>query len=177
MTEMIKLSGFGIFDITNWNPNVALELGIAIGLGEDYYVLFDPTKEESVIPTDLGGIDRLEYRDFTSLKEGLRRLLKQQFGAPGDPDLPTGAGHELNRLIDRLRIQALHLVSREPGIQIGGIAASLAVEVAHAQTIVRPLVGDSLETRGTRRGTRYYRPADLPASGGILETNRDEASA
>ncbi len=31
VTRMIKESGFAIFDITNWNPNVALELGIATG--------------------------------------------------------------------------------------------------------------------------------------------------
>jgi nucleoside 2-deoxyribosyltransferase len=45
VTRMIKESGFAIFDITNWNPNVALELGIATGLGEEYYVLFDDSKD------------------------------------------------------------------------------------------------------------------------------------
>jgi hypothetical protein len=159
---MIQRAGFGIFDITNWNPNVALELGIAIGLKEDYYVFFDPTQEESAIPTDLGGIDRLEYHDFSSLKDGLRRLLEQQFGAPGDVVDGAGAGHQFNALIEELRVEALAVVAEHPGIQMGGIAARLGVEVGHAQTIIRTLVGDSLETRGSRRGTRYYHPDDLP---------------
>jgi hypothetical protein len=162
VTEMIQMAGFGIFDITTWNPNVALELGISLGLKEDYYVLFDPTKGQTTIPTDLGGIDRLEYEDYSSLKEGLRRLLEQQFGAPGDPDRSGSTGDDFNTLIEQLRVEALEVVAEEPGIQIGGIAAKLAVDIAYARIIARPLVGDSLETRGARRGTRYYRPDDLP---------------
>jgi len=30
-----------IFDISTWNPNVALEIGLAEGLGVDYYILLN----------------------------------------------------------------------------------------------------------------------------------------
>jgi hypothetical protein len=43
---MIEESEFAIFDVTTWNPNVALELGIAIGSEQDSYILFNPTTQQ-----------------------------------------------------------------------------------------------------------------------------------
>ncbi len=139
-------------------------------------MLFDDSKDHSTVPTDLGGIDRLEYADFSSLRDGLRKLLKQQFGAPGDPDAGESAGDKLNQLVEELRVETLRVVAEEPGIQVGGIAARLSVDVTQAQTIVRPLVGDSLETRGTRRGTRYFHPDDLPPETDVEGPGAAEAS-
>ena len=34
IANYIKESQFGIYDITAWNPNVTLELGLALGMGE-----------------------------------------------------------------------------------------------------------------------------------------------
>src|SRR5262249_2489602 len=61
---MIAAADFSLFDITYWNPNVALELGIAYGRGLDFYILFDPTKEEEEVLADLRGIDRIEYTSY-----------------------------------------------------------------------------------------------------------------
>src|SRR5205823_10851369 len=54
---MMTGAAFCLFDITLWNANVALELGIAYGLRLDYYILFDPTKGNPDVLSDLRGID------------------------------------------------------------------------------------------------------------------------
>ena len=38
-----------------------LELGIAVGRSMNDYLLFNPEVAESDAPSDLGGIDRIEY--------------------------------------------------------------------------------------------------------------------
>jgi hypothetical protein len=156
---MIEEATFSIFDITTWNPNVALELGIAVGLDEDYYILFNPEHgSQSDVPSDLGGIDRLQYKDFSSLKDELRRLMEQQFGRPDDEDSEKGStGESFNEYTDQLRSKIPEIVSANPGIQIGGIAFQLGIPIEFTQSICRPLLDrDELETRGQRRGTRYF---------------------
>jgi hypothetical protein len=36
LTSYIKAADYCIFDISTWNPNVALEIGLAEGLGAEY---------------------------------------------------------------------------------------------------------------------------------------------
>ncbi|GJM23231.1 MAG: hypothetical protein DHS20C15_31460 [Planctomycetota bacterium] len=58
----ITRSDFCIFDITGWNPNVTLEVGLAEGLNKDYYVLFKPGKgAKREPPSDLKGVQRFQY--------------------------------------------------------------------------------------------------------------------
>jgi hypothetical protein len=62
----ITRADYSLFDITDWNANVSLELGLAEGLAEDYYVLFKPgrgSKREP--PADLRGLQRIDYRTFS----------------------------------------------------------------------------------------------------------------
>ncbi|MCA9372419.1 hypothetical protein KC726_06050 [Candidatus Woesebacteria bacterium] len=56
------------------NPNVMLELGIAIGANKDYYIVVDQATAEFIDKgvTDLKGIDRIEYSNLENLKEQLR---------------------------------------------------------------------------------------------------------
>jgi hypothetical protein len=58
---------FSIFDLSDWNPNVALELGLAQGLrkapGKPYYILLNTRRSENV-PSDIQGIQRLEYTSY-----------------------------------------------------------------------------------------------------------------
>jgi hypothetical protein len=158
---MIERAAFSLFDITTWNPNVALELGVAVGAKLDYYILFDPTKGEEGVPSDLGGIDRIQYASYKELREGLARLMTQQFGAPGaDEEKDSG---DVVAQLDSLREEIPNIVREEPGMQIGGIASAIGVPLEHAQVLVRPLVGDALVTRGAKRGTRYYVPENAPA--------------
>ena len=67
MKGNIAKADFSIFDLSNWNPNVALELGLAEGLkkkpGKQYYILLN-TKRSREVPSDIRGIQRLEYTSY-----------------------------------------------------------------------------------------------------------------
>lgn len=55
-----------VFDISTWNPNVALEIGLAEGLGVDYYILLNRKLKKNV-PADIQGLQRIEYASVKSL--------------------------------------------------------------------------------------------------------------
>ncbi len=177
--NMIEEAAFSIFDITTWNPNVSLELGIAVGLGEDYYILFDPTVDQTDVPSDIGGIDRLQYKDYATLKSELRRLLEQQYGAPSDEESSeAGRGDDFNAHIERLRGEDPSIVEADPGIQMGGIASKLGVPIEFAQSISRPLLeSGELETRGARRGMRYFVKGAAPEEASAEEGEHSEADS
>jgi hypothetical protein len=53
---------YSIFDITDWNANVTLELGLAEGLNKDYYILFKPGRgKKAEPPSDIKGLQRIQY--------------------------------------------------------------------------------------------------------------------
>jgi hypothetical protein len=156
---MIGESEFSIFDVTTWNPNVALELGVAIGSQQDYYILFNPSNGQEHPPSDLGGIDRLQYADYAELTEEVGRLMRQQFGAPREEQVEAGTERGANVLgqLEEMKAEIPEIVGRSPGMQIGSIASAIGMPVEFTQNLVRPLVGAELRTEGAKRGTRYYR--------------------
>lgn len=158
---MIHEAQFSVFDVTTWNPNVALELGIAIGAELDYYIAFNPAIEQGEVPADLGGIDRIQYTDYASLGEGVSNLMTQQFGPPLKER--TAKAQEraaaVTEHLDAISTEIPDLVARQPGLAIGGIASSMGVPIDLAKTLVRPLVEDGrLRTEGVKRGTKYFPP-------------------
>lgn len=72
MKGNIAKSDFSIFDLSDWNPNVALELGLAEGLkrraAKDYYILLN-TRRSREVPADIRGIQRLEYTSYDFKQE------------------------------------------------------------------------------------------------------------
>ena len=81
MKSNIAKSDFSLFDLSDWNPNVALELGLAEGLkrkaGKDYYILLN-SRRSSDVPSDIKGLQRLEYTSYDFKKAaGLGDLLIQ----------------------------------------------------------------------------------------------------
>ena len=94
MKGNIAKSDFSVFDLSNWNPNVALELGIAEGLkrkpGKDYYILLN-TRRSREVPADIRGIQRLEYTSYDFKRQsGLGDQLVQFILAMGNWPAPTG---------------------------------------------------------------------------------------
>src|SRR5437867_462635 len=69
--QMIDEADLSLFDISTWNPNVALELGLAMGLEADYFILRDTRirRRGDAVPADIGGLDRIEYRSLHDLRE------------------------------------------------------------------------------------------------------------
>ena len=68
--ERILTTQFGIYDVTNCNPNVCLELGIARGAGKPYYIILE---KGSQLPADLQGLDRIEYKSYKHLTKELKK--------------------------------------------------------------------------------------------------------
>jgi hypothetical protein len=62
LTSYIKAADFCIFDISLWNPNVALEIGLAEGLGVEYYILLKQSLSKDV-PADIQGLQRVQYSE------------------------------------------------------------------------------------------------------------------
>jgi hypothetical protein len=62
----LRVVDFCIFDISTWNANVALEIGLAAGLGVDYYILLN-RKLSKGVPADIQGLQRIEYESVSSL--------------------------------------------------------------------------------------------------------------
>lgn len=152
ITDMIVTARFSLFDITTWNPNVALELGIAMGRGRDYYLLFNPSHSGNPggtgVPADLGGLDRIQYTSYTELEERLTKLLAQEFGVRREERADPVAVY---------RERVPDIVGRRPGLKVGEIASELGIPVGVAQLVVRQLAGTGVfETTGVKRGTRYY---------------------
>lgn len=149
IANYIRESRFGIYDISGWNPNVTLELGLAFGLSERAFIAIDPSKTDvSEVPADLRGIDRIQYGSYSELQAGVERLLVQEF-----PVQPT---HDVENQLSQLREQTVRIISDSEGLKTPDIAKLLGVSVDMAKVVIRPLVGKELRIEGVKRGARYF---------------------
>jgi len=54
---------YSLFDITGWNANVTLELGLAEGLNKNYYIPFKRGRgRKAQAPSDIQGLQRIQYK-------------------------------------------------------------------------------------------------------------------
>ncbi len=66
----ISRTQFGIYDITNIRKtNVFLELGFAMGVKKPFYII---CKRGTEVPSDLQGLDRIEYESHKELTEHIK---------------------------------------------------------------------------------------------------------
>jgi len=145
----IRESRFGIYDISGWNPNVTLELGLAFGLTETAYIAIDPGKTNvAEVPADLRGLDRIQYGSYAELQAGVERLLAQEF-----PVKPT---HDVENQLAQLRGQTISIVTESEGLKITDIARLLGVSVDMAKVVVKPMLGNELRIDGIKRGAKYF---------------------
>lgn len=61
LNSYLRAVDYCIFDASMWNPNVSLEVGLAEGLGADYYILLNQKLSKDV-PSDIQGIQRIPYK-------------------------------------------------------------------------------------------------------------------
>jgi len=156
IARQIRSSRCGIYDISGWNANVSLELGLAYGMNERAYVIANPSKHVAgEVPSDLRGLDRLQYGSFNELRETIERIITEEF--------PIQPKHDVENELAALRQQAEQVIARSEGLLINDIAKLLGVSVDIAKVVVYPLVDSSLHTAGTKKGTRYFaRKASRP---------------
>ena len=155
IANYIRSSRFGIYDISGWNANVTLELGLAFGLTEKAYIAIDPSKTDiDEVPADLRGIDRIQYSSYSELQSGVETLLAQE--------LPVQPAHDVENQLQQLRTQTIGLVAESDGLRIPDIAELLGVSVDMAKLVVKPLVGEQFEIKGVKRGARYYMKGQAP---------------
>lgn len=76
LQSYISAADFCLFDVSTWNPNVALEVGLAEAAGAEYYILLH-RKLSAGVPADIQGIQRIEYTNYHDFDEehGLLPLL------------------------------------------------------------------------------------------------------
>lgn len=144
----IRDSDFSLFDVTGWNANVALELGIAVGAQRQYFILFNPKLEtRGDVPTDIRGKDRIQYESNQQLDAKLRILLQQQL-----PKEQEQSENAFARITDSVR----RTLDEKPGLTINQLAELVGEEKGLVQSVARLLVqsGD-LTTTGNTKGTRY----------------------
>ncbi len=145
----IKASDFSLFDISGWNPNVTLELGVALALSDKWYICFNPSKTPiDEVPSDIKGIDRIQYKSFTELSEQLTALLEQRY--------PKQNRQPLTDYIGTLQAEVKELLRRQPGLKMMEIADILKVNVKMAQVIVTPMLDNELRVEGRTRGAQYF---------------------
>ncbi len=73
--DRILATQFGIYDITNENPNVYLELGLAKGAGKTLYII---CKKGTKIRADLQGLDRIEYENCENLTDEIKKKISEK---------------------------------------------------------------------------------------------------
>lgn len=86
LRSYVRAVDYCIFDISLWNPNVALEIGLAEGLGVEYYILLN-RKLSKGVPADIQGLQRIEYDDAKgwndlSLFAGIAKYLIKEHTHP-----------------------------------------------------------------------------------------------
>jgi len=69
--EHLQESQYAIINITDWNPNVLFELGLAYGLGKTVVLIKD---KESGVPVDLKGMEYMEYESSEDLSRRLKKF-------------------------------------------------------------------------------------------------------
>lgn len=154
----IRGSDFSIFDISGWNPNVTLELGFAMAASEQWYIAIDPGKTETKeVPSDLRGLDRVEYTSYTELKSKLTVLMEQRY--------PKRKRGTIDEYLDERRGEIRKFLTEHPGQTVIAISQVLGIEVSLVQLAIKPMLeAKELETQGQRRGMKYYIRGTKPAA-------------
>lgn len=146
----IRGSDFSIFDISGWNPNVTLELGFAMAIGDQWYIAINPAKTTiKEVPSDLRGLDRIQYGSYTELGDKLRILMEQRY--------PKRERASIDGYLEERRQEIRDLLKRQPGLTVIALAQLLGVQVPVAQLVIKPLMDKGeLETMGAKKGTQYF---------------------
>jgi len=146
----IRNSDFSIFDVSDWNSSVTLLLGFAMASNNEWYIAFDPSKTETrEVPSDLRGLDRIEYNSYSDLQTKLTILMEQYY----QKRKQSGIDQYLNNR----RTQVLDLLSKAPGLTASDLSQVLALDARVVQLVLQPLLAEGkLTGKGKTRERKYY---------------------
>lgn len=148
ISDYIRNHDFSLFDITGWNPNVALELGIAVGLDKAYFILLNTKIETNEVPSDIKGIDRIQYSSNSELEAKLILLVKQKLPV-NQPKSDSIFSDIENRIILSL--------DTHPGLGINKLSELVSEDKVLIQSVVRSMLdGGKIKKKGQKKGTKYY---------------------
>ena len=146
----IRASDFSIFDISGWNPNVTLELGMAYALGLRLYICYNPEHNaHRDVPSNLRGFSRIQYDSLSKLEDGLVALLDQQYPREQE-SLEDHMAHMRTMVSRHLR------AAGDGGMTASQISDALGCNKRMARAILEGMMdGGEAFSRGAGRGMRY----------------------
>jgi ribosomal protein S25 len=168
--ENILNCDVGLYDVTFRNPNVMMELGIAIGAGRHWNILYNPEQDLSVerrgwfarprsnaeIPANLRGYEYLEYRDRLQLGERLTEWAKQTL---------ERSSREISQRWAKHAVEVLDLLKVHPDLSINEVATRSGIEVSMARLAITGLRKKGLVQTNGRRGVATRYRLSTPARG------------
>jgi hypothetical protein len=144
---MIATADFSLFDISGWNPNVTLELGIALGQKRTHYILFKPKTSGEEVPSDIKGKERIQYKSLVELKGKIAIVVQKQL------DL---VGPSVSSAYDDIRNGALSLIERSGPISVADISDSMKIDQSVVRSIVYGLKDEgTIVMNGNKKGAKY----------------------
>lgn len=146
----IRGAKFSIFDISGWNPNVTLELGFAMAITKDWYISYNPKHTQlSDVPSDIRGIDRIQYESLGEYSGKILALMEQNF--PRQNRRPPIADY-----ISSMQEDVITLLATSPGLKMVEISSFLSVDVRLAQVVISSLINSGkIVSTGATKGTKY----------------------
>lgn len=146
----IESSDILLFDITSWNPNVTLELGVALGLKKKLFLLFDPTYGGENVPSDISGMERIQYQSMTDMKTKISFAISKYL---------ESLSPNISAEVDSVREKVLEFVLSNGPVSISKVSDELSIN----QNFVRPILYELRENglisvEGAKRGTKYTKP-------------------
>jgi hypothetical protein len=158
--EEILNCDVGLYDVTFRNPNVMMELGIAIGAGKHWNILYNPEQDRHSarrswfdrtniqLPANLRGYEYLEYKDRRQLKRALETWAHQTL-ARSSQEVTQRWGNTADGILALLRAR--------PKLTMNEIASATGAHIAMTRLTVAELRKKGLVLKsGHGPGTRYY---------------------
>jgi hypothetical protein len=152
----------GLYDVTFRNPNVMMELGVAVGAGKPWHILYNPhadaqtwlskgwfNKKTAELPANLRGYEYLQYTDKETLKSALTAWAKHAL-----EQAPRSTVEHWKSATDELTA----LLTKKPGSTIHEIAIELGAKEPSSVRITLSELRKKGVLRSDGRGlsTRYF---------------------
>lgn len=161
ITNYTRESDISIYDVTGWNANVALDLGIAVGLNRRYFILLNTKIDVNKdVPSDIKGIDRIQYASNQELEAKLIFLIKQEIKTSNKSD----------SAFESVKRRVSDVLTAKPGQKLAELSEVISEDKTLVQSVVRAMViNGELTTKGQKKGMSYY-IADTDLGAGARNT-------